>query len=233
MCHAKRLRQPLEQALEAIDVYGLLLFSDPALPSVVGMIVGQPIRGSWWGHPRGAVIYRTMNALEDQPDVLTAKLIAGKVTYIHRRLWPALLAVATARAPWQVDGLSPGAGWLLRLTDVEGEVQTHDLPPLPPALGLQRKRVPDMARELERRLLVHATEVHTPSGAHAKVLQSWQRWAASVTPGPVSISVEVARGQLGQAAERLAAAAHAAVVPLPWQCARGSQPRTPSVADSF
>jgi len=224
VCHASFLSQPLEQALEAINGYGLLLFSDPALPSVVGMIVGQPIRGSWWGHPRGHLIYRTMNALEEQPDVLAVKLIAGKVTYIHRRLWPALVAVAIARATWQVAGLSTGAAWLLRLTDVEGEVQTHDLPPLHPALGLQRKHVPNITRELERRLLVHATEVHTPSGALAKILQTWQRWAAGVTLVLAPVSVEAARRQLKQAAEGLAGATPAGVAPLPWQPAARHRP---------
>ena len=33
---------------------GLLLLAwDPVFDSVVSLIVGEPVRGSWWGHPRG------------------------------------------------------------------------------------------------------------------------------------------------------------------------------------
>jgi len=33
-------------------------------------------------------------AVCDSPDVLVCKLIDGKVTYVHRRLWPALVRLA-------------------------------------------------------------------------------------------------------------------------------------------
>jgi len=35
----------------------------------------------------------------------------------------------------------------------------------------------DAARELERLVLVHSEEIHTRSGAHAKRLETWERWA--------------------------------------------------------
>jgi hypothetical protein len=210
----------LDQALAALERYGLLLSSDQALPSVVGMIVGEPLRMSWWGHPRGGLIYHTMNAIEDRPEVLSTKLIAGKVTYVHDRLWPAIFAVGTAREPWQLDPLSPSARWLLEFVDREGEVQTNDLPP-PPA---GRKRVPDLARELECMLLVHATEIHTPSGAHAKVLQNWRTWADSVKLQPQSLSSAAGRLELEEAAKQLAAETPGGVAQLPWQ-ARPSKGR--------
>jgi hypothetical protein len=34
----------------------------------------------------------------------------------------------------------------------------------------------ELARELEQRLLVHSSEVHTESGRHVKVLESWAHW---------------------------------------------------------
>ncbi len=46
-------------------------------------------------------------------------------------------------------------------------------------LTSDRKRA-DIVRDLERRLLLHAEEVHTQSGRHAKVLQSWAGWARHV-----------------------------------------------------
>ena len=64
------------------------------VPSVAEAIAGEPIRGSWWGHPRGQDIFRELNVVADSPDALSFKLVAGKVTFVHRRLWPALVRLA-------------------------------------------------------------------------------------------------------------------------------------------
>jgi hypothetical protein len=205
----------LDRARKALERNGILLFSDPALPSLVGIIVGEPLRSSWWGHPRGPLIYAAMNRLEDDPEVLATKLVAGKVTYVHPRLWAAVVAVGIAREPWQVDGLSAGARWLLDETDSQGIVQT-DLA-APPAEVRGGKRVADFGRELERRLLVHATEIHTPSGAHAKVLQAWPRWATEVNLPAGSLSASEARRGLEESAARLTSGIPSGVARLPWQ----------------
>jgi hypothetical protein len=228
------------RTLEALERFGLLLLSDPALPSLVGMIVDEPLRASWWGHPRGPVIYATMNRVDDDARVLSTKLIAGKVTYVHQRLWPALVAVASAAEDWQIDGLTPDARWLLGEVSAAGELPTHAVV-LPPearaadsdaARRLAPRRVADLARDLERRLLVHATEIHTPSGAHAKVLQTWQRWAAEVHLPPPTLSPAQARAALEAAAASLAAAAAShprggpgTRVELPWRPRPARQPR--------
>jgi hypothetical protein len=227
--------EAVAEALAALERYGLLLFSDPALPSLVGIIVGEPLRASWWGHPRGGVIYHAMNLLDEDPSILSIKLIAGKVTYVHRRLWPAVVTLGSAREAWQLDGLSDGAVWLLDHVSEEGEVQT-DLVVPPPGVKM-RKRVADAARELERRLLVHASEVHTPSGAHAKVLETWSAWAEAAgvtTPGVTPEGnyelqgaglttpgvTPDAKSELEAAAARLAEAAPNGRVALPWRRSR-------------
>jgi hypothetical protein len=64
------------------------------VPSLAEAIAGGPIRGSWWGHPKGHEIFRAAEAVSDHPDVLVCKLVEGKVTYVHRRLWPALVKLA-------------------------------------------------------------------------------------------------------------------------------------------
>jgi len=64
------------------------------VPSLAEAVVGSPIRGSWWGHAKGKEIFRAAAAISGSPDVLVCKLIAGKVTYVHRRLWPALVKLA-------------------------------------------------------------------------------------------------------------------------------------------
>lgn len=64
------------------------------VPSLAEAIAGGPIRGSWWGHPKGQEIFLAAEAISENPDVLVCKLVEGKVTYVHRRLWPALVKVA-------------------------------------------------------------------------------------------------------------------------------------------
>ena len=204
-------RAALESALGALAEYGLLLLSDPALPSVTGVIVSEPLRGSWWGHPQGGVIYHVSVALEDHPDVLCAKLVAGKVTFVHRRLWPAVCAVGGAREDWQLAGLSAQAQWLLAGTDAAGKVQTNDL------ISARRKELPKSGRELERRLLVHATEIHTSSGAHAKVLETWRHWAERTGFLTNPVSVSDAKRDLEDAVNRLTEGTGAVAARLvPW-----------------
>jgi hypothetical protein len=64
-------------------------------PSLAEEIVGGVVRGSWWGHPKGREIFAATQVIGKNPDVLVCKLIDGKVTYIHRRLWPALVKLAS------------------------------------------------------------------------------------------------------------------------------------------
>ena len=64
------------------------------VPSLAEAIAGGPIRGSWWGHPKGHEIFRVAEAVSDSPDVLVCRLVDDKITYVHRRLWPALVKLA-------------------------------------------------------------------------------------------------------------------------------------------
>lgn len=65
------------------------------VPSLAEAIAGEPIRGSWWGHPKGHEIFRVSEGVCESPEILVCKLVDGKVTYIHRRLWPALVKLAS------------------------------------------------------------------------------------------------------------------------------------------
>jgi hypothetical protein len=167
-------RQYIEQALDLLRHHSLLLLTDPRLPSVTTLVAGEPVRGSWWGHPRGKVMYAVALALEASPDVASVKLVSGKETLIYRRLWPALLAIGTAREAWQLNSLSPLARLLLAAVDRDGLFQSDDAAELE---RFGRKAIAGAARELEQALLVFAESVHTESGTHAKRLESWQRWA--------------------------------------------------------
>ena len=50
--------------------------------------------GSWWGHTSGHEIFAVLTRVLSSPDVIATRLVNGKITLIHRRLWPALVRVA-------------------------------------------------------------------------------------------------------------------------------------------
>jgi hypothetical protein len=77
--------------LRFVEEHGIVLAAGrgPA-PSLAEEIAGEPIRGSWWGHPRGRDIFRALGEVHDSPDVLMCRLVEGKRTFVHKRLWPAL-----------------------------------------------------------------------------------------------------------------------------------------------
>lgn len=84
-----------DEALAFVKEHGIVLqAARGAVPSLAEAIAGGPIRGSWWGHPRSHEIFRATEAVSDRPDVLVCTLVDDKVTYVHRRLWPALVKLA-------------------------------------------------------------------------------------------------------------------------------------------
>jgi hypothetical protein len=217
----RRARQLISKVRGDLRQFGLLPFAGSECLSVVSVVVGAPLTGSWWGHPAGQLIYRVGNGLEDDDDVLFVKLWRGRVTLVHRRLWPALVRVGTARSGWQTDTLGADPRRLLSLIDRDGSVRSDRIPTdfAPGARGFR-----PALRELERRLLVVTRSVHTPSGAHALVGESWSAWSTRVGAPRFSGSVASAEGALEVAASRLGLGTHA-VSPLPWTRAtqRGSE----------
>ena len=84
------------QGLAFVKRHGIVLQAARGpVPSLAEAIAGGPIRGSWWGHEKGQEIFRVADAVSDHPDVLVCKLVEGKVTYVHRRVWPALVKLAS------------------------------------------------------------------------------------------------------------------------------------------
>lgn len=61
------------------------------VPTLAEEIAGGPIRGSWWSHAKAAEIFALTRAVRASPDILTCRLVQDKVTFVHRRLWPALI----------------------------------------------------------------------------------------------------------------------------------------------
>jgi hypothetical protein len=82
-------------ALKLVEEHGVVLASARGpVPSIAEAVAGEPIRGSWWAHPKGTEIFNALNEVDDSPDVLCFRLVLGKVTFVHRRLWPALVCLA-------------------------------------------------------------------------------------------------------------------------------------------
>jgi len=84
-----------DEALAFVRDHGVVLQAARGpVPSLAEAIAGGPIRGSWWGHPKGHEIFRLAEMVADSGEILVCKLIDGKITYVHRRLWPALVKLA-------------------------------------------------------------------------------------------------------------------------------------------
>jgi hypothetical protein len=180
--------------------FGLLMLSDARLPSITTLVAGQPIRGSWWGHARGHDIFRVASRIAEHPDVAATKLVSGKITFVHRKLWPALLAIATARDAWQMNGLSRKARNLLQIVDRKREIRADQLPKSPKT---SRSPWRQAVQELEERLLVYAEEFHSETGAHAKRLESWQHWAKRIDLALVRLTLENARKDFEKIIQKL------------------------------
>jgi hypothetical protein len=153
------------EAMDFVRKHGIVTMTRSATrPSFVEAVAGEPVRGSWWGHPKGALIYRLADTVTGSGDVFTLKFVDGKVTFLHRDLWPALARVVTDpewRRP-RVEALPPKARTLFDEIEKRG---SRRLDPKRKAEGSQ----------LEKSLLVHGGSVHTESGAHATVLTAWRK----------------------------------------------------------
>jgi len=150
-----------------------------AQTDAVSLAAGEPIRGSWWSHPRGQEIFRALSALAEDPDVVPCKGFDGKQRWIHRALWPALVRASRERALFAAP--SAEARRLMQRVEREGKVA---------ASGKARL-------ELERALLVVAVQEHTESGKHVMELTPFERWfPAEVRRAADGISAEEALEQL-------------------------------------
>ncbi len=87
-----------------IRSHGVVLESAKGLePSLAERVAGEPIRGSWWGHARGHEIYELTKKVHDSEAVLVCTLARGRITYVHRRLWPPFVRMAEKFPPHALD----------------------------------------------------------------------------------------------------------------------------------
>ncbi|MBO0693621.1 MAG: hypothetical protein J2P58_12040, partial [Acidimicrobiaceae bacterium] len=69
------------EALDWIRDQGIVLQSARGpLPNLAEWVAGEPIRGSWWGHPAGRRIFETIGSVLASGEVVATRLVNGKVT---------------------------------------------------------------------------------------------------------------------------------------------------------
>jgi hypothetical protein len=92
------------EALAFVEEHGVVLVSAKGpVPRLTEAIAGEPIRGSWWGHPKSHQIFAILEVVTESEDVLVCRLVKGKITLIHRRLWPALVRLAGRFPPDRIS----------------------------------------------------------------------------------------------------------------------------------
>lgn len=83
------------EALRFIEKQGVVLeAAHGPVPSLADAVLGASRRGSWWGHRRGKAFFALTRRMRASKDVLVCRLVDGKITYVHRRVWPALARLA-------------------------------------------------------------------------------------------------------------------------------------------
>ena len=88
------------EALELVEQNGIMLESARGkTSSLAAQIAGEVVSGSWWGHPKSDQIFALTRTVRDSEQVLVCRLLQGKITYVHRRLWAALVKVADDLPP--------------------------------------------------------------------------------------------------------------------------------------
>jgi hypothetical protein len=155
----------LRSLRDALDAHGLLPQHDGELVCATSIIAGRHIHGSWWGDPAGGLIFDVLTTIEDE--VASVKILDGKVTLVHRRLFPALAAIGlAARADLRRD-----AAHLLVRVKKEGYLRTDDV-----ELPSGSRKPGAVANELEKHMLVYSRQEHTESGHHARQLLTWEKF---------------------------------------------------------
>ncbi len=131
----------VEEALAFVEEQGVVLESARgSVPSLAQLVAGEPVGGSWWGHPKSHQIFGVLRAVRGSSEVLVCRLVDGKVTFVHRRLWPVLVRLApslraerlakirevhTAKGAHQVEE-TPFPSWVPPEVEREAEQMTED-----------------------------------------------------------------------------------------------------------
>jgi hypothetical protein len=92
------------EALTFVREHGVVLVSAKGpVPRLTEAITGEPIKGSWWGHAKSHRIFAILEVVTESEEVLVCRLVRGKITLVHRRLWPALVRLSSRFPPDRIS----------------------------------------------------------------------------------------------------------------------------------
>ena len=105
------------QALAFVERHGVVCEASrrAAIPSLVDAIAGESVSGNWWSHPKARLMFALTRSVRAAPEVLVCRLVGGKITFVHQRLWLALLGAAD-RLP---------RAWLARIHETHTRTGKH------------------------------------------------------------------------------------------------------------
>lgn len=111
------------EAMAFVAQHGIVLEAARrgAIPSLADAVAGEAIAGNWWAHAQGKRIFAATRAVREAADVLVCRLVDGKISFVHARLWPALARLAD-RFPRER---------LARLREVHGSDGRHRVEEIP------------------------------------------------------------------------------------------------------
>lgn len=111
------------QAIALVERHGVMLEASrrAGVPSLVDAIANEPVKGNWWSHPQGRTIFEATRAVRDCTEVLVCRLVDGRISFVHARLWPALARLAHCFAPER----------LARLREIHAQGGSHRVEEIP------------------------------------------------------------------------------------------------------
>lgn len=190
----------VEDALAIVQRRGLLpLTTCGKLLGLTELVADAPIRGSWWAHSKAKLIFGISEALGDRDDVTVVKLVHGKRTFVsNEQLLPALLlVVGSDELRDRIERrLTDPARALLAIVETRGRVRLDEV-----ATGSGTTKAREAAKLLESTLAVLTSQLHTESGKHETVLQSWRSFERERGCAAFDESVERALSLLRGAAQ--------------------------------
>jgi hypothetical protein len=161
----------LEDAGGFLEQMGLLTQTPhPYLPSLFGAAQGKPAKpgaggfGQWPEHAWGWA-----GELAEREDVLLSKVILGKRTLIHQRLWPVVDAAVRDRQPQSKDAQA-----LVKVLEKQPSVRTDELRELAGKGGPDGKKPYQRAMdELEGGGLLLCRPVVVDNHKHVALAELW------------------------------------------------------------
>src|SRR5881394_1454834 len=157
----------LKEALAFVRRHGAVSMTRTGeLPCFVDAVAGGPVKGSWWGHPKGQLIFDLLNELLESGEVDAVPLIDGKRTFLHRSLMPAFYRVVSD--PGWRRAKTRGLNTLeRRLLEAVAEAGTLRMDQWALRNDVDSKALKKAKTRLADELLLKSDNVHTDTGNHA------------------------------------------------------------------